>query len=82
MQKVEHIVLENEKSERIDKVISKLNGDWSRTQVQQWIKEGNVFVNGISVKTNYKCNINDQLEIMIPEIEVLDVISEEMDLDI
>ena len=45
MQKVEHIVLENEKSERIDKVISNLNPDWSRTQVQQWIKEGHVLVN-------------------------------------
>ena len=46
MQKVEHIVLEDEKSERIDKVISSLNAEWSRTQVQQWIKDGHVLVNG------------------------------------
>lgn len=82
MQKVEHIVLEQEKSARIDKVISSLNPDWSRTQVQQWIKDGQVLVNGQAVKTNYKCNINDQIEIMIPEPEVLDVIAEEMNLDI
>jgi 23S rRNA pseudouridine1911/1915/1917 synthase len=82
MQKVEHIVLEQEKSARIDKVISSLNPDWSRTQVQQWIKDGQVLVNGQAVKTNYKCNMNDQIEIMIPEPEVLDVIAEEMNLDI
>nr|WP_295973952.1 RluA family pseudouridine synthase [uncultured Bacillus sp.] len=82
MQKVEHIVLEQEKSERIDKIISGLNPDWSRTQVQQWIKDGQALVNGKSVKTNYKCNVNDQIEITIPEPEILDVVPEEMDLDI
>ena len=45
MQKVEHTVLEEEKLERIDKVISSLNVEWSRTQVQQWIKDGQVLVN-------------------------------------
>lgn len=82
MRKVEHTVLEEEKLERIDKVISSLNAEWSRTQVQQWIKDGLVLVNGQAVKTNYKCNFNDEIEISIPEPEVLDVIPEEMDLDI
>jgi 23S rRNA pseudouridine1911/1915/1917 synthase len=82
MQRVEHTVLENEQSERIDKVISNLQDDWSRTQVQQWIKDGRVLVNGESIKTNYKCSMNDQIEIKIPDPEVLDVIPEEMDLDI
>ncbi|MCQ6274024.1 RluA family pseudouridine synthase [Bacillus sp. V3B] len=82
MQKVEHTVLENEKSERIDKVISSLNSDWSRTQVQNWIKEGQVLVNDQPIKTNYKCNIDDQIEIIIPDPEVLDVVPEEMNLDI
>ena len=40
MQKVEHIVLENEKSERIDKVISNLNcrlvTNSSSTMDQRW----------------------------------------------
>jgi len=82
MQKVEHIVLEEEKLERIDKVISGLHSNWSRTQVQQWIKEGHVLVNQQSVKTNYKCNVNDCIEMHIPEPELLDVIPEEMNLDI
>ncbi|AZU61453.1 RluA family pseudouridine synthase [Neobacillus mesonae] len=82
MEKMEHIVLDEQRGDRIDKVISGLDDEWSRTQVQQWIKDGAVLVNGKSVKTNYKCSINDHIEISIPDPEELDVIPEEMDLDI
>ncbi|WML49328.1 RluA family pseudouridine synthase [Neobacillus sp. PS3-34] len=82
MEKMEHTILENEKGDRIDKAISALNEEWSRTQVQQWIKEGHVLVNGQQVKTNYKCSVNDSIEINIPVPEELDVVPEEMDLDI
>jgi 23S rRNA pseudouridine1911/1915/1917 synthase len=82
MEKMVHTILDQQKGDRIDKVISTLNEEWSRTQVQQWIKDGNVLVNGQKIKTNYKCNINDEIEISIPDPELLDVIPEEMDLDI
>jgi 23S rRNA pseudouridine1911/1915/1917 synthase len=82
MEKMEHIILEEQKGDRIDKAVSVLDSEWSRTQVQQWIKEGNVLVNGTPVKSNYKCSINDKIEIFIPDPEVLDVLPEEMDLDI
>ena len=51
------------------------NSDWSRTQVQQWIKDGHVLVNEQPIKTNYKCSLNDQIEILIPDPEILDVIT-------
>jgi 23S rRNA pseudouridine1911/1915/1917 synthase len=82
MEKMEHTILEDQKGDRIDKVISTLDEEWSRTQVQQWIKDGDILVNGQKVKTNYKCALNDQIEIIIPVPEVLDAIPEEMDLDI
>ncbi|MED3573485.1 RluA family pseudouridine synthase [Cytobacillus praedii] len=82
MEKMEHTILEEQIGERIDKVLSTLNKEWSRTQVQQWIKEGHVLVNEQQIKTNYKCALNDRIEIMIPEPEELDVVPEEMDLDI
>lgn len=82
MEKMEHIVLDEQHGERIDKVIAGLDADWSRTQVQQWIKDGHVLVNEKPVKTNYKCSLNDQIEISIPDPEELDVIPEQMDLDI
>ncbi|MGG5253019.1 RluA family pseudouridine synthase [Neobacillus sp. SM06] len=82
MEKMEHIVHEDQKGDRIDKVLSLLNEDWSRSQVQQWIKEGLVLVNQQHVKTNYKVSLDDHIEIRLPEPEVLDVAPEEMDLDI
>lgn len=82
MQKVEHTVLDHEDLKRIDKVISSLHSDWSRTQVQQWIKEGQVLVNNQFIKANYKCNVNDIIEITIPDPEILDIVPEEMGLDI
>jgi 23S rRNA pseudouridine1911/1915/1917 synthase len=82
MEKMEHIISEEQAGDRIDKVISTLDAEWSRSQVQQWIKDGSVLVNGAKVKTNYKCSLNDKLEITIPKPEVLDVIAEEMDLEI
>ena len=46
------------------------------------LKDGHVLVNGQPIKSNYKCNFNDQIEITIPDPEILDVIPEEMNLDI
>lgn len=80
MERITHKVREDQQSERIDKVISTLDQQWSRTQVQQWVKEGHVLVNGQPVKTNYKCHLNDELTISIPEPENLDVEPEEMNL--
>ncbi|WP_462409208.1 RluA family pseudouridine synthase [Neobacillus sp. Marseille-QA0830] len=82
MEKMDQTILEEQAGDRIDKVVSSLNEEWSRTQVQEWIKDGNVVVNGKKVKPNYKCSLNDRLEINIPEPEELDVLPEEMDLDI
>lgn len=82
MEKMEHIIHEDQKYDRIDKAISSINTEWSRSQVQQWIKDGHVLVNGQKVKTNYKCHVNDQVEIIIPEPEELDVAPEEMNLEI
>lgn len=82
METIEHIVHNEETGERIDKIISKLNSEWSRSQVQEWIKNGDVLVNDKTVKSNYKCNSNDVIVINIPEPKNLDVEPEEMDLDI
>ncbi|MCL6588026.1 MAG: RluA family pseudouridine synthase [Anoxybacillus sp.] len=68
--------------ERIDKVIAALNEEWSRSQVQHWLKDGLVTVNGKAVKANYKCSTGDEVTITLPEPEPLDVEPEEMNLDI
>ncbi len=82
MEKIELTVNEGLAGLRIDKALSELNEEWSRSQVQQWIKEGHIHVNGKGIKSNYKCSSGDNIQISIPEPEALDVIPEEMDLDI
>ena len=73
---------EEQKGHRLDKILSLINEEWSRSQVQQWIKSGNVLVNGTSSKANYKCQEGDVIEVTIEEPEELDVTPEDIPLDI
>lgn len=67
---------------RIDKVLTGLFPDYSRSQIQIWLKEGVVAVNGQPVKANYKVKAKDELFVAIPEPETLDVIAEDIPLTI
>ncbi|MBO0431266.1 RluA family pseudouridine synthase [Enterococcus sp. DIV0660C] len=67
---------------RIDKVLTGLFPDYSRSQIQLWLKEGVVAVNGQPVKANYKVKAKDELFVAIPEPETLDVIAEDIPLAI
>ncbi|MBO0482339.1 RluA family pseudouridine synthase [Candidatus Enterococcus courvalinii] len=67
---------------RIDKVLTGLFPDYSRSQIQLWLKEGVVAVNGQPVKANYKVKAKDALFVAIPEPETLDVIAEDIPLTI
>ncbi|MGE6674341.1 RluA family pseudouridine synthase [Bacillus pumilus] len=82
MNQVNIAVSEEQTSERLDKFLSMTEPEWSRTQVQQWVKDGLIEVNGKQVKANYKVQPGDQIKVEIPDPEVLDVEAEPMDLDI
>lgn len=82
MNKFEYTVSPEQAGNRIDKVLSDVQDDWSRSQIQNWIKDKIVLLEGKPVKSNYKCTAGDVIEIEIPEPEVLDVVPEEMNLDI
>lgn len=75
-------ITEEYKNERIDKFISMVNEEWSRTQVQNWIKEGHIKVNNGSVKSNYKLQEGDELILTIPELEELSIEPENIPLDV
>ena len=74
--------MQKNKNERIDKFVAGINNEWSRTQVQQWIKDDVVTVNGKAVKGNYKVKENDKITVTIPEPEELDIQPEDMSLEI
>ncbi|MCR8845726.1 RluA family pseudouridine synthase [Paenibacillus sp. SC116] len=69
--------------ERLDKrVHESLGMDISRTQIQMWIKDGHVLVNGAAVKSNYKCAAGDVVELAMPEPESVDIVAEDIPLDV
>lgn len=67
---------------RIDKALALLLPGYSRSQIQQWLKEQTVRVNGQVVRSNYRVKHGDRIEIVIPEPEVLDVLPENLPLEI
>ncbi len=82
MEQVEYIIDTETAGERIDKALASVQPDWSRTLIQQWVKEGIVLVNGSTVKANYKVKQGDVLTVDEPEPEELDIPAEDLNLEI
>lgn len=82
MSKQDFIITEEYQNKRIDKVLTDLNKESSRSQIQSWIKDGYVKVNGEQVKSNYKCQLNDQVVWEEPEVQELEIEPENIPLDI
>lgn len=68
--------------ERIDKALSSIQSEWSRTQIGNWVTDGIVKVNGEDVKPKYKVKEGDVIEITVPEAEELEVVAEDLSLEI
>lgn len=78
-----HWTISQEIGERIDKYVTEAYGeDASRSQVQLWIKEGHVRVNGKEVKANYKLQHADHITLDIPDPIDLQIAPEPIPLDI
>lgn len=67
---------------RLDKVLTEKLTDYSRSQIQQWLKEEAVTLEGTPVKANYKVKNGNHFVITIPEAVTLDLIAEDIPLDI
>ena len=67
---------------RIDKILADFMTGTSRSQIQAWIKDGNLMVNDKAVKSNYKVQDGDLLELTIPEPEQINVTPEDIALDV
>lgn len=68
---------------RLDGFLNEQIEDLSRNYAQKLIEEGKVSVNGmIIVKKNHKLKAGDQVEIEMPEPEVLDIVPEDIPIEI
>lgn len=67
---------------RIDKFLSDKLDFLTRSAVQKNIDSQNVTVNFCAVSKNYKCRLNDRVEILIPDAVALETKAENIPLDI
>lgn len=82
MKSLQFTVKKEEKGSRIDKLAAAQEEQYSRSQVQEWLKEGRVLVNGQPVKANYKATAGDEVTIDIPDPEELNIEAEDLQLEI
>lgn len=67
---------------RIDKALGHFLSDVSRSQLQKWIEDGHVTVNGQVVKTKYKLKAGDVVKIIPEAPQTIDLEPEDIPLDI
>ena len=70
-----------ETGERIDSFLSGKT-DFTRTRIQQLIKDRNITVNGKPTKSSYKIEENDEIIIEVPEVETTEIKPENIKIDI
>ena len=85
--KITVMVTFDEINERMDSFLSRKT-DFTRSRIQQLIKNGDITVNGKNAKNNkkikssYKIEENDRIEIFIPKTEQAEIIPENIKIDI
>lgn len=67
---------------RIDKCLAEAFAELSRSYLQKLLKSECVLVNGKPVKSNYRVNAGDSVELEVPEAVEPEIVPEKMDLDI
>ena len=82
MEEQTYVIEKELEKERIDKAIASFETDWSRTQIQNFIKEGHVLVNNEPAKSNYKVKEGDVIVVSPPESVPLDIVAENLNLEI
>lgn len=82
--KTHEFKIENQElvGQRIDKLLPEFNNEWSRSQIQDLIKEDLVTVNEKVIKSNYKVKLNDLIIVTEKEVVEADIKPENLNLDI
>lgn len=74
--------METYMDERLDKFLSAMLPDQSRSYLQKIIKDGNVLVNGEPKKSSYRLEDGDEVTADLPELKSPDIEPENIPLDI
>lgn len=76
------LTIDSSMTGRIDKKLAHHLTDVSRSQLQKWIEDGNVTVNGETVKPKYKLAVGDLVEVQPEKPQKIDLEPENIPLDI
>ena len=68
--------------QRIDKFLSEILPEYSRSFIQKVVKDGGVLVDEKCVKSNYKLSAGQILKLNVPELVEPDIVPEDIPLDI
>lgn len=82
MEDVKITIVDEQVGKRIDKILTSIFDNFSRTQIQLLIQNGHVKVNGKVIKASYKIEMNDEIMVHIPEPENTDILPENIPLNI
>ncbi|MDE6470940.1 MAG: RluA family pseudouridine synthase [Eubacterium sp.] len=67
---------------RIDRLLSDKIDSLTRSALSKLIADGNVTVNSLCISKNYKCRLNDNITVNIPDAQPLEAEAENIPLDI
>lgn len=67
---------------RVDKVLPVLDKNLTRVMSQKLIEQGNVKINSKNIKTSYKVNENDKVEVEIPEVKEVSIEAQDIPVEV
>lgn len=75
-------VMDEQEGERLDKFLSMIYPELSRSFFQKLIKEEQVQVNGVAQKSNYRIKMEDFVQVSIPDATIAAIVPENIPIDI
>ena len=76
-------VTESDKKQRLDKFLAKVMPDFSRSQLQRLIADGNVLTEDVVISDNsYKVKIGDSFTVIVPPAEEAEPLAENIPLEV
>lgn len=76
------LVDENDENKRLDSYLAEITPDFSRSKIQNFIKNGNIKINSNIKKSSYLLKTNDEINFEIPEKIDLEIKPQNIPLDI
>ena len=81
MDNIEILTVE-ESGDRIDALLARNLPQFSRSQIQKLLEQGSVSIDEAPLKKNYRCSAGDCITIVLPDLQDIPLIPQNIPLDI